>query len=151
MVSCQVERSTGLAMTAAPPPEFAVHTRTSPATRGWEPLYAATNTGVFRLGIVVGEAHSNSRGMLHGGVIATLADNACGLSLGLALAGASQGIVTTSLALDYINPAKLGQWLEVVPRVVKAGKSSGVVDALILADGEIVARANASFRVLSQA
>jgi uncharacterized protein (TIGR00369 family) len=130
------------------PSGFAIHARTSPATRGWEPLYAATDTGVFRLGILITDAHCNSRGMLHGGVIATLADNACGLSLGLALGGAPQGIVTTSLSVDYVGAAKLGQWLEVVPRVVKAGKSSGVVDALITADGDIVARANASFRVL---
>jgi uncharacterized protein (TIGR00369 family) len=130
------------------PPDFAVHTRTSPATRGWEPLYAATNTGVFRLGTVIAEAHCNSRGMLHGGVIATLADNACGLSLGLALGGRPGSVVTTSLAVDYVGAAKLGQWLEVVPRVVKAGKSTGVVDALVTADGEIIARANATFRVL---
>ena len=41
-------------MAARPPPGFSVHTRTSPATRGREPLFAATDTGVFRLGIVVG-------------------------------------------------------------------------------------------------
>ncbi len=141
-------------MTAVPPPDFAIHSRTSPATLAWEPIYAATNTGVFRLGIIVGDAHCNSRGMLHGGVIATLADNACGLTLGLAL-GASKpsmskpSIVTTSLAVDYVSASKLGQWLEVAPRIVKVGKSSGVVDALILADGDVVARANASFRVLA--
>jgi uncharacterized protein (TIGR00369 family) len=130
------------------PSEFAVHTRTSPATRGWEPLYASSEMGVVRLAVHVAEQHCNSRGMLHGGVIATLADNACGLSLGLALGGHVQGIVTTSLAIDYIAAAKIGQWLVVTPRVVKAGKSSGVVDALITADDDIVARANASFRVL---
>lgn len=135
-------------MSTTPPPQFTIHARTSPATVAWEPIYAATATGVFRLGIVVGEAHCNSRGMLHGGVIATLADNACGLTLGMALGAGKQGIVTTSLAVDYVGATALGQWLEIVPRVVKVGKSSGVIDALILADGEIIARANASFRVL---
>lgn len=133
---------------ASPPAGFALHTRVSPATRGWEPIFAATDTGVFRLGIYVADAHSNTRGGLHGGVIATLADNACGLTLGLALGGALSGIVTTSLGIDYVSAAKIGQWLEVTPRVIKAGKHSGVVDALVTADGEIVARANASFRVL---
>jgi uncharacterized protein (TIGR00369 family) len=130
------------------PAGFAVHTRTSPATRGWEPLYASTETGVYRLAIQVAQEHSNSRGMLHGGVIATLADNSCGLSLGLAIGGSPQGIVTTSLAVDYIGAARIGQWLVVTPRVVKAGKSSGVVDAIVSADDDIVARANASFRIL---
>jgi uncharacterized protein (TIGR00369 family) len=133
---------------ASVPAPFAVHTRTSPATRAWEPLYVAKDTSVVRLGIIVQEAHCNSRGFLHGGVIATLADNACGLTLGLAT-GATQGIVTTSLSLDYLGVTKIGQWLEVAPRVVKAATSSGVVDALITADGTVVARANATFRILT--
>jgi uncharacterized protein (TIGR00369 family) len=130
------------------PDGFAVHTRTSPATQGWEPLYARLTGGTFQLGIRIGAHHCNSRGMLHGGVIATLADNASGLTLGVALGGAPQGIVTTALAIDYIAAAKPGQWLQVEPRVIKASTGSGVIDALITADGAVVARANASFRVL---
>jgi uncharacterized protein (TIGR00369 family) len=133
----------------APPDGFVPHTRTSPATAGWEPIYARILPDAFRLGLRIAAGHCNSRGLLHGGVIATLADNACGLSLGVVLGGSPVGIVTTHLAVDYIGMAKLGQWLEVAPRVVKAGKSSGVVDALITADGEVIARANASFRVLA--
>jgi uncharacterized protein (TIGR00369 family) len=129
------------------PDGWAAHTRTSPATASWEPLYARIDRDAFRLGLRVGTRHCNSRGMLHGGVIATLADNACGLSLGV-VNGKTGSIVTTSLAIDYIGLAKIGQWLEVAPRVVHAGKSSGVVDALILADGVTVARANAAFRIL---
>lgn len=135
-------------MTATIPAGFTVHTRVSPATRAWLPIYARTSTGAFELGLVVAEAHSNSRGMLHGGVIATLVDNACGLTLGQSLGPATDGIVTTRLAIDYLSPARLGQWLLVTPRVIKAGRGSGVIDALVTADGALVARADASFRVL---
>jgi acyl-coenzyme A thioesterase PaaI-like protein len=91
--------------------------------------------------------------MLHGGVIAALADNAMGLSLGAALGEAAKiagvsGIVTTSLSVDYLGVAQQGQWIEIAPRVVKASSGSGVVDALITADGDTIARANASFRIL---
>jgi uncharacterized protein (TIGR00369 family) len=130
------------------PDGFAVHTRTSPATKGWEPLYARSVGMTLQLALRIGPEHCNSRGLLHGGVIATLADNACGLTLGTALGGSVAGIVTTSLSLDYVAAAKLGQWLQVEPRVVKAAKTSGVIDALITADGVVIARANASFRVL---
>jgi acyl-coenzyme A thioesterase PaaI-like protein len=34
-------------------------------------------------------------------------------------------------------------------RVIKAGKSMGFADALIKADGAVVARANATFKILS--
>ena len=135
-------------MTALVPPGFAPHTRHSPATTHWEPIYPRTEASVFRLGIVIADAHCNTRGTLHGGVMATLADNACGLTLGMALGSGAKGIFTTSLAIDYVGPGKLGQWLEITPRIVKAGRASGVVDALITADGDVIARANASFRVI---
>ena len=135
-------------MTALVPPGFVPHTRHSPATTHWEPIYARTEASVFQLGIVIADAHCNTRGTVHGGVMATLADNACGLTLGMALGSGAKGIFTTSLAIDYVGPGKLGQRLEITPRVVKAGRASGVVDALITADGDVIARANASFRVI---
>lgn len=128
---------------------FALHTRSSPATRNWEPIYARALPDALQLGVRIAEVHCNSRGMLHGGVIATLADNSCGLSLGIVLGGAPQGIVTTSLAVDYFGMARLGQWLQIEPRVIKAGRSTGIVDALVTADGETIARADATFRVLA--
>ena len=139
---------------SAIPDGFEPHQRKSPVTDAWEPLYALRRPDTVKLGFVLAEPHCNGRGMLHGGVIAALADNAMGLSLGAALASSGpgegvMGIVTTSLSVDYLGVAKLGQWIEIAPRVVKAGKSSGVVDAIISADGAPIARANASFRVQS--
>ena len=134
------------------PVGFAPHVRSSAVTKPWEPIYAHEIEGITRLGLVVGEAHCNSRGFLHGGVIAALADNAMGLTLGRFLGG-TQGIVTTALALDYMGSGKPGQWLEIVPRIVapnlvKSGKGSAIIDAIISADGIVIARANATFRVL---
>ena len=129
------------------PAGFVLHTRSSAVTKPWEPIYASEVDNTTRLGLVIGEAHCNSRGFLHGGVIAALADNAMGLSLWRG-AGDAKGIVTTALALDYIGTGKLGQWLEIAPRIVSSRKSSGVVDAIVSADGGVIARANATFRVL---
>lgn len=136
-----------------PPDGFVPHDRSSPVTDPWAPLFSARGPAQVRIGFHLGPQHCNARGMLHGGVIAALVDNAMGLSLGAALgeaakiAGAS-GIVTTSLSVDYLGAAQIGQWVEIAPRVVKASSGSGVVDALVKADGEIIARANASFRIL---
>ena len=129
------------------PADFALHTRSSAVTKPWEPIYAGPREGSFRLGLVIGEAHANSRGMLHGGVIAALADNAMGLTLGHAMGG-TQRFVTTALAIDYFGSGQPGQWLEIVPRVVGMGKASGVVDAIVSADGVPIARANATFRAV---
>ena len=140
------------------PPGFTPHTRKSPVTDPWQPLYARTDHGVYELGFILDTCHCNGRGLLHGGVIAALADNAMGLSLGMARlkggeskdgkASAVSGIVTTSLHVDYVDIAQIGQWVSIVPRVVTASRRTGLIDALIYADDTLIARANASFKVL---
>jgi uncharacterized protein (TIGR00369 family) len=137
------------------PDGFVPHSRKSPVTNPWEPLYALRETEGVRLGFRLAQQHCNARGMLHGGVIAALADNAMGLTLGTALAlrgtpEASVSIITTTLTVDYIRAAVMGQWISVEPRVISVGKNSGTVDALVRADREIIARANASFRLLTK-
>ncbi|MBU6406776.1 MAG: PaaI family thioesterase [Alphaproteobacteria bacterium] len=134
------------------PAGFSPHFRTSPVTDAWEPLYSAVETEAVRIGFFVGAAHCNARGLLHGGVIAALADNAMGLSLGQTLKHRHMveglgGIVTTSLAVDYIAAAVVGDWVEIAPRVLKAGRGSGLVDALITANGALTARTHAAFHV----
>jgi uncharacterized protein (TIGR00369 family) len=136
------------AMSTPPPDGFAPHFRKSPVTDPWEPLYSRRLAGAVQIGLWLREAHCNSRGLVHGGVIATLADNAMGLSC-VASMPSPQGLVTVSLTVDYVGAAKIGQWLQVEPRVLRVGKSMGFADALITADGATIARASATFRVMS--
>jgi uncharacterized protein (TIGR00369 family) len=134
-------------MTDGPPEGFAPHFRKSPVTDPWEPLFSRKLDGVVQIGLVIQPAHCNSRGLPHGGVIAALADNAMGLSCGSSLPSVN-GLITVSLSVDYVGSGKLGQWLQVEPRVLRVGGSMAFADALVTADGAVVARANASFRVL---
>lgn len=139
--------------TAALPHGFEPHFRKSPVTEPWEPLYSRPSAEGVELGLVVAAAHCNSRGFVHGGVIAALADNAMGLSYGVVRrriddSATHSGAVTVSIGLDYAASAKVGQWLQITPRVIKAGRSIGFVDALVTADGDIVARASATFRLV---
>jgi uncharacterized protein (TIGR00369 family) len=134
-------------MSADPPEGFAPHFRKSPVTDPWEPLYSRRVDGTVQIGLTLRAVHCNSRGLVHGGVIAALADNAMGLSCGMSLPSV-EGLVTVGLSIDYVGAAKLGQWLQIEPRVLRTGKSMGFADALVRADGAIVARANATFRVL---
>lgn len=125
------------------PDGFVRNSRSSPLTAPWEPVFYRELDGLVQLGLRVAEPHCNSRGFAHGGLIASLADNAMGLSLSLA-AQVGAG-VTTHLSLDYMRSVRCGQWLQFEPRVVRVGKNLGVVDALITADGTVVARADATF------
>ena len=136
---------------ASPPEGFAPHFRKSPVTDPWEPLYSRRGEGRVEIGVLLAPAHCNSRGFAHGGVIAALADNAMGLSFGEARPRDGEdkrGAVTVSLSLDYVASGRVGQWLQISPRVLKAGRAMGFVDAVITADGDIIARASATFRVV---
>ena len=66
------------------PEGFVAHSRKSPLTDPWEPLYARSMPDRLVLGVRVRTEHCNSRSMPHGGFLAALADNGMGLSVGMA-------------------------------------------------------------------
>ena len=130
------------------PDGFARHFRPSRVTDPWEPLFSRVEAEAVAIGLRIGPAHCNSRGLLHGGVIAALADNAMGLTLVQAQktrTGADIRPLTVSLNVDYLASAKEGAWLEIRPRMVRIGRRLGFADCLALADGDPTARASASF------
>jgi acyl-coenzyme A thioesterase PaaI-like protein len=138
-------------MTFQPPEPFTLHTRKSPLTSPWEPIYADVREDRWVLAVEVRAPHNNSRGGPHGGLIAALADNAMGLSCGVLLSRLkipSQGLVTVSLGLDYLAAAQLGQWLAFDTDFIKPGKSLCYAEATVTADGKPVARARATFKVV---
>jgi uncharacterized protein (TIGR00369 family) len=133
--------------TRAPPPGFERHFRRSPLTEPWEPLYSKTTEHALLLGLYLREPHTNSRGLVHGGLIAALADNAMGLSCAVHLPEKPR-LLTISLSIDYLASAEIGCWLEVDTNFVKAGSSICFAQCLVNADGVPCARGNATFKVL---
>jgi uncharacterized protein (TIGR00369 family) len=84
------------------------------------PLHEKRIEETISLGLHVAEKHSNSRGICHGGVLATLAD----LALGYALAvktGSRKGFVTAHLDLDYAGAAQIGDWIHSEVEVQRVG------------------------------
>ena len=128
----------------APPDGFIPHFRKSSLTNPWEPLYSKQTEDAVFLGLLVGNAHTNSRGFAHGGLITALADNAMGLSCALHVENLS-GLVTAGLAIDFLGSAQIGQWLEIRPEALKAGRSISFVQCMVTADGVPCARGNATF------
>ncbi len=123
---------------------FGPHFRKSGLTDPWEPLYSRNTGEAIQMGFVAGPAHANSRGFVHGALISALADNAMGLSCGINAEGIS-GFVTVGLSVDFLSTARLGQWIEIRPTVLKVGRSLSFCAATIHADDEICARADATF------
>ena len=136
----------------APPDGYSPHFRKSTFTDPWEPLYSRVSEREVSIGVWLSEAHCNSRGLVHGGLIASLADNAMGLSCGQAIKAEGReavgGLVTVTLTTDYVGSAKLGQWFATDTHFVKVGGSLCFADCLIRADGEPIARASSSFKIV---
>jgi len=95
----------------------------------------------------VAPPHLNARGVVHGGLISALADNAMGYSCAARFERA--GMVTVHLSVDFLEPVALGQWLAFGGSVIKTGKTLCVAQCTITADGVQVARADATFRVIA--
>jgi acyl-coenzyme A thioesterase PaaI-like protein len=53
-----------------------------------------------------------------------------------------------SLAVDYIGAARIGQWLATECEVIRTGSTLCFAQSLIKADDVVIARANATFRVV---
>jgi uncharacterized protein (TIGR00369 family) len=128
------------------------HTRRSPLTEPWEPLFARETGEAVQLAVEIREAHCNARGFAHGGLISALADNAMGLSA-VRLARqqpeqAQASAVTVTLALDFLDSARVGEWLEVRPSVLKLGRTLAFAECRVVCGERLVARGNASFRMV---
>jgi acyl-coenzyme A thioesterase PaaI-like protein len=55
------------------------------------------------------------------------------------------------MSIDFIGSGQVGQWIEIATDVIKAGKTLCFAQCVVTADGEIIARANATFRVVKKA
>ena len=129
------------------PAGFEPHFRKSPFTDPWEPLYSKKTEQAVIIGLRLAKPHTNGRGLIHGGLIVSLADNAMGYSCAQAMGWASS-LVTISLAVDYVGAAEIGQWLSVESIVIKTGSTICFAQSLIKADDAVIARANGTFRVV---
>src|SRR5882757_438807 len=121
--------------------------RKSPLTEPWEPIYARKTDKAMIVGLRLARPHTNGRGLIHGGLIAALSDNAMGYSCAQAT-NWTTSFVTISLAVDFIGSANVGQWLAIESDVIKTGSTICFAQCLVKADDVTIARANGTFRVV---
>jgi uncharacterized protein (TIGR00369 family) len=89
-------------------------------------------------GLRVEERHTNHRGTIQGGLLSTFADFALGRAIE---ADASDGRdrATVSLTVDFLKPARPGDWIETRTRVERVGGTLAFADcALMVGEREIV-------------
>lgn len=105
--------------------------------------------GEVEVALEIEDRHRNLLGIVHGGVLATLADTATGLAYRTVLEPGTQH-VTTQLNVTYLAAGRDGRILA-RGRVIKRGRRIGYAEADVVdGRGRLLARATALFAVLSE-
>jgi len=116
---------------------------TSPVYRHLGMRVVRAEAGQSRVELPVGENLKNLYGILHGGLLATLMDSACGVALGTLLRP-GETLVTLDLRINFLCPVRSGT-LTAEGTVVHRGRKTGVAEASIRdQDGRLVARGGAT-------
>jgi uncharacterized protein (TIGR00369 family) len=102
--------------------------------------------GAVTVAMTVDERHVNLQGLVHGGMLAILADTACGLSIRSAME-AGRLHITSDLDIHFLSPARPGI-LYGRGAAVTVGRALAFAEASIEdADGKLLARAQSRFSV----
>jgi acyl-coenzyme A thioesterase 13 len=118
--------------------------RLSPFNALVGPLYERRDGDAVSIGLAIEAKHTNSRGVCHGGVLATLADLALGYAM-LARSGDKGSFVTAHLAVDYAGAARLGQWIESKVEIQHVGTRLAFANCYLVAGAKPIVRASAIF------
>jgi uncharacterized protein (TIGR00369 family) len=119
--------------------------RLSPFNALVGPLYERRRDGeAVSIGLTIEEKHTNSRGICHGGVLATLADLALGYAM-LAKSGDKGSFLTAHLAVDYAGAAKVGDWIESQVEIQRVGARLAFANCYLIANDKPIVRASAIF------
>lgn len=111
------------------------------------PLYANMEGGTGRMGFFVDEQHISPRDVCHGGAISAFADMQA--LIAQQLAGIRDRFTPTiNLSVDYIAPARRGEWLEMRVSLLKATRNLLFTEGpLISGAGNLIARTSGVFKI----
>ena len=108
------------------------------------PLYERRRGDAVSIGLALEAKHMNSRGICHGGVLATLADLALGYAM-LAKTGDRGGFLTAHLSVDYAGSARVGDWVESKVEIQRVGARLAFVNCYLICGEKPIVRASAIF------
>ena len=106
------------------------------------PILVDADSDALVLGLQTEERHANHRGTVQGGVLSTFADFALGRAIE-ADADDDKDRATVSLTVDFIKPAKPGDWIEARGKVDRVGGTLAFADCSLTVDGKEIVRARA--------
>lgn len=106
-----------------------------------------TNDGQVRLELSADEPHMNLYGIVHGGVLMTMADTA----MGAACMVYNKKVVTISLSMEFMHAVPLTQRILTSATVLHNGTRTMTCECGILSEeGKLFAKAHATFYVIGK-
>jgi acyl-coenzyme A thioesterase 13 len=106
------------------------------------PVHVREGGEGLTLGLRAEERHVNHRGTVQGGLLSTFADFALGRAIE-ADAEDGKDRATVSLTVDFLKPARPGDWIESTTRVDRVGGTLAFADCSLAVEGREVVRARA--------
>jgi acyl-coenzyme A thioesterase 13 len=130
------------------PDGFAPHPTQGPFVELVGPVHVREDDGggELVLGLRAQERHANHRGTIQGGLLSTFADYALGRAIE-ADAADGKPRATVSLTVDFLKPARPGDWIESRSRVERVGGTLAFADCSLTVEGREIVRARAVFVV----
>jgi uncharacterized protein (TIGR00369 family) len=99
------------------------------------------------VGLRIEERHTNTRGIVHGGMLVTLADSALGIVLYQSRTP-PQPIVTVSLSTDFIESARPGDWVEAHVDILRIGQRLAYANCYLQVGDRRILRASGVFALM---
>ena len=124
------------------PEGFTTYPNQGPFLEHIGPIQVRQDGDELVLGLRAEERHANHRGTVQGGLLSTFADFALGRAIE-ADADDGKDRATVSLTVDFLKPAKPGDWIESRTRVDRVGGTLAFADCSLRAGDREVVRARA--------
>jgi len=128
----------------SPPDGFEIQNSRGPFSLHNGPYFERNTEGVAEQAFFVLSRHCNQMGFAHGGMLSAFCDGLLATSVGKATR--SMG-VTIHLSIDYLAPAKRGEWVFGEARVTRETQEFAFAEARIHAGGRDVVRASGIFKL----
>ncbi len=128
-----------------------------PAAAGWERVKAHNfgelvgpiwRRGDPHFGFVAGDKHSNHINIVHGGMLATFADQAMGMTAQRATGNKPHA--TIELNMQYIGAVQIGDFVEAHCEIVRITRSIIFMRGTLMIGDRVVASASGVWKILEK-
>lgn len=129
----------------ATPPGFSPARNRGPFTTHNGPLFSFEDETGWKRGFRVLQRHCNSFGLVHGGWLMAFAD---GLLAEACFRASGTPILTIRMTSDFLNPARMGEWIEGTAKTTRVTRSMAFAECEIRSGTKLIFTASGVFKLM---